>query len=418
MKQRSLTVLALAAAVVSMVACETSKTSTPLSPSVAGPIPGVVISAPKILEPASGTKIAADKQPVTLLIENASSTGVRPVTLLVEVATDAAFNTKVLSREGLTQGDGGRTSLRLTDALASGHTYFWRSRAEDGANTSPYSVAADFSVYTPVVIDAPTLVAPAPNSVVSTLRPRFTFDNASRTGPVGPIMYLIEVAENDAFTGKVTASVAEQPNRTSFDAPADGKSGTVYYWHVRAYDPTTLGAWSPIRAFATPTAPAPGAPTPPLPGGAVDQIDPALITWVSMTENISGWAVTSRITDWSFDGDATVCITHTWTGTGHWPLVSIDENPPNIEAQIGVVAKVGGKWYGGYYDWMRPGVSCKYEAPRNWGPDQIRVFPLDASWPGPRSGDEVGLYMSAPASNRIPVRSVRERTNIILVRWP
>ena len=69
MKQRSLTVLAVAAAVVSMGACETSKTSTPLSPSVAGPIPGVVISAPKILEPASGTRIAADKQPVTLLID-------------------------------------------------------------------------------------------------------------------------------------------------------------------------------------------------------------------------------------------------------------------------------------------------------------------------------------------------------------
>ena len=38
--------LALAAS-----ACETSKSANPLSPSVAGPIPGVEISAPKPLEP-------------------------------------------------------------------------------------------------------------------------------------------------------------------------------------------------------------------------------------------------------------------------------------------------------------------------------------------------------------------------------
>ncbi|MBI4485647.1 MAG: hypothetical protein HY655_06510, partial [Acidobacteria bacterium] len=73
MIQRALTALAVAAAVVSLTACEASKSSNPLSPSVAGPIPGVEISAPKILEPISGTKIAIDKQPVTLLIENASS---------------------------------------------------------------------------------------------------------------------------------------------------------------------------------------------------------------------------------------------------------------------------------------------------------------------------------------------------------
>jgi len=145
-----------------------------------------------------------------------------------------------------------------------------------------------------------------------------------------------------------------------------------------------------------------------------DQIDPSLITWVG-NENISNWAVTSTITDWSYS-NGTVCIYH--TKQGYWPLVSIDENPPNIEAQIGFVAKINGKWYGGAYDWMGEGRACKYEPPENWGKDQIREFPLDASYPGPQPGDEVGLYMSTPASFRIPSRSVPERTNIILVRWP
>jgi hypothetical protein len=53
-----------------------------------------------------------------------------------------------------------------------------------------------------------------------------------------------------------------------------------------------------------------------------------------------------------------------------------------------------------------------------YGRDQIRVHPLDHTWPGPRSGDEVGLLVSTPSSDRIRVRTLNERTNIVLVRWP
>ena len=129
-------------AVFSLTACEASKSSTPLSPSVAGPIPGVQISAPKMLEPQTGSKIAIDKQPVTMLIENAGSTGPRPLTYTFEIATDTGFSNKVFTRDGIAQGDGGRTSLRMSDALATGHTYYWRVRAEDGANTGPYATPA------------------------------------------------------------------------------------------------------------------------------------------------------------------------------------------------------------------------------------------------------------------------------------
>ena len=38
----------------SLLACEAQKSSSPLSPSVAGPIPGVEITQPKLLEPAQG----------------------------------------------------------------------------------------------------------------------------------------------------------------------------------------------------------------------------------------------------------------------------------------------------------------------------------------------------------------------------
>jgi hypothetical protein len=147
-----------------------------------------------------------------------------------------------------------------------------------------------------------------------------------------------------------------------------------------------------------------------------DQIDPALITWLSpATTNISNWAVTSEVKSVSVNGSL-VCIDHTKAGV--WPLVSIDGNAPNIEGNILIVANINGQWYGGGFDWMGGGRICKAEEPTLYGADQIRVHPLDGSWPGPRSGDVVGLLISAPSSNRIPVRSVLERTNIVLFTWP
>lgn len=147
-----------------------------------------------------------------------------------------------------------------------------------------------------------------------------------------------------------------------------------------------------------------------------DQIDPRLITWLSpATTNISDWPVTSVVNGISVN-PPTICIDHTMAG--RWPLVSIDSNPPNIEGNILIVVNIGGQWYGGGFDWMGEGRICKSVDPDEYGRDQIRVPPLDASWHGPRSGEEVGLLISTPSSNRVPVRSVNQRTNIVLVRWP
>src|SRR4029453_12770585 len=138
-------------------------------------------------------KIPFDKQPVTLLIENASSNGVRPLSYVFEVATDANFTNKVFARDKIAPGDSGRTSLRLPDPLGTGRTYYWRSRADDGANASAYSTPNAFDVFTPIVIQAPVLVAPSENSTVGGLRPKFTINNSERSGPAGNLTYLIEV---------------------------------------------------------------------------------------------------------------------------------------------------------------------------------------------------------------------------------
>ena len=122
MNARLTRALALVALLPLAAACETSKSSNPLSPSVAGPIPGVDISAPKPLQPTLNANVESDQQPITLLIENSSSTGQRPLTYRIEVAADGGFSTMVFSKDNISPGGNGRTSVNLPDKLASDRT--------------------------------------------------------------------------------------------------------------------------------------------------------------------------------------------------------------------------------------------------------------------------------------------------------
>ena len=63
-----------------------------------------------------------------------------------------------------------------------GKVYYWRAKALDGANESPYSNPADFNVFTPVAFDKPSLLSPINNDKVSNQRPIFAFADAPRQG--------------------------------------------------------------------------------------------------------------------------------------------------------------------------------------------------------------------------------------------
>lgn len=251
---------------VGLAGCEITKTENPLSPSVAGPIAGVEISAPRLLEPVPGAQIAGDKQPITLLIENSSSTGQRPLNYSFEVASDSNFNSVVFSRQGVSPGDNGRTSLTMPSALGSGRGYFWRARAQDGANTGPYSSMLAFNVFTPVAFDKPVPISPVGGAKVTTYTPEFVFNDAPRTGSPGLITYVLEVASNSSFSGLLAAwQFPEQPAQTKFTAASGLPASSQLYWRVRAFEATALGPWSDPAIFVTPT---PVAPTPvPVPGG-------------------------------------------------------------------------------------------------------------------------------------------------------
>lgn len=241
-----------------LTGCELTKTENPLSPSVAGPIPGVEISAPKLLEPIPNAQISGTSQPITLLIENAYSTGQRPLSYSVEVATDTGFSNMVFLREGIVPGDNGRTSLTLPNALGSGRAYYWRARAQDGANAGPYSSSTMFNVFTPVSFDKPGLVSPVGNAKVTTYTPEFRFTNAPRQGNPSLVSYVIEVATNSAFAGIIAAwQFPEQANETRFTAASGLPAATTLYWRVRAFEGGALGPWSDTGSFVTPTPTAP-----------------------------------------------------------------------------------------------------------------------------------------------------------------
>jgi hypothetical protein len=126
-----------------------------------------------------------------------------------------------------------------------------------------------FNVFTPVIIDKPLPVAPINNVTTSNLQPRFTVNNAPRSGPAGTISYELQVAENSAFAPNfATWAFVERPGQSFLDSPASLAPGKQYYWHIRAYDSAVTGAWSDIQVFKTAAAPPPPPPpTTPGPGG-------------------------------------------------------------------------------------------------------------------------------------------------------
>jgi hypothetical protein len=271
MTSRTFLLLTAFVAAVAAGACEQKKSANPLSPSVAGPIPGVAITAPKLVAPTPGTQIETEAQPVTLVLENANSNGQRPLSYLFEVAMDADFSNKVLSREGITPGGNGRTEFKLPEALAAERTYYWRARAQDGANTGPYTSGVHFSIYTPIVLQAPQLASPTNDTRISDRNPTLVVSNAARSGPVGQIVYEFQVSADQAFSQVVgVVEQAEQAGSTRRSLGFDLSYDTRYAWRARAWETTKNmpGHWSATTTFNTALAPPPKpTPTPtPTPG--------------------------------------------------------------------------------------------------------------------------------------------------------
>jgi hypothetical protein len=267
MTNRTATVALCAAFSCALAGCEAQKSSNPLSPSIAGPIAGVNITAPRLLEPAQGFKYKESQQPIKLVIENAISNGVRTVTYMFEVASDPDFVNKVYARSGVPAGENGRTSVQI-DRLDLGRAYYWRAKADDGANSSQFS-AAQFEVLPKPLLVPPALVSPINNERTTSRRPTLQINASSRNAAIGGVFYDFQVAIDQAFTKMVASGIVdEQGGQTTFVPANDLANDVVHFWRVRAGDGETTSAWATTQTFRTPLAvgPAPGPGPGPGPG--------------------------------------------------------------------------------------------------------------------------------------------------------
>jgi hypothetical protein len=249
-------------------ACSAEKSANPLSPAVAGPIAGVDISAPRLMQPAAGVTVKDTEQPIKLVLENATTNGQRKLFYLFEVASDSEFRTKLFAVDNVPPGDGGRTQVTIPDKLAANRKYYWRSRAADGANSGPFGGPIAFDVVPPAAIQPPVPLEPINDARTANRRPNLSIKNGGHAGAVGSVTYSFEVALDQAFTNVVyRVNAGEGNGGTTAPVVIDLKEQTRYFWRARGGDGTATSPWSATASFQTPAGgSAPEPPTPPAPG--------------------------------------------------------------------------------------------------------------------------------------------------------
>lgn len=377
-------------AAVSLAACAKS----PVDP--AGPIS---VTTAASTSPANGASFKNIEQPVTLTITNAQVSSSDAVTYTFEVASDLAFTNKVVSQD-VPQGSGSTTSLKL-GTLPAGSDYYWRTRTSAGGTVGVYGTPLKFTIGPAVTIQAPVPVSPVGATGLSQ-RPTFTVINAVRTGPVTTISYRFDVAKANTFATIVaSATVTEQSTRTSWTPTSDLEGGTTYYWRAQAVDAGS-GVSSAYSTTAT--------------GTTQVVIDLTKVNWQRFV-NITNWPITDTIVAVEQDGapPGPMCINHTKRGV--WPTSDFFNDPlVQVESNQWYFANIGGTWYGGSGENMRPNQICKQgQMSEAIGPDGTWGGPMD-TW-APRAGDLVGYMMTTPARFWPAMKTVDERSNMVVQPW-
>jgi hypothetical protein len=289
------------AAMAAALGCETSKSANPTSPSVAGPIPGVNITAPKQLEPYAGTEIVATGQLVDLLIENAGTSGQRSLWMELQLSGDPNFQQVLHQADRIELGSTGRTLYKLPSPLAPGNTYYWRVRAMDGANTGPFSTVSSFKMIAPVVIEAPTPLEPAGN--LTTNRPDFKVGNPKFSGTTQVIVRFEIYASQDMSQVVAIVTSGLGAGGTTTISLGDLPWNKTLYWRAYATDYVTTSQPSGLVTFKTAPEPKPveqpgsGGGIPPdtgSVGGPRTIGNQEALSIIRMIHDVEGWNLGSR----------------------------------------------------------------------------------------------------------------------------
>jgi hypothetical protein len=229
----------LPAIVVGSAACSTN----PAQPSTTVTAPGGVL-------PANGAQILNSDQPLTLAVQNSVVSKTTGTTYTFEVGTNSAFATKVQTKDGVKEGTGGQTSVKL-DALAAATDYYWHARATASGTVGPFGTTYTFRIGAAMTLSAPTAIGPM-NGTQTDPRPALRVANAARTGQAGPITYKFEIDTASAFTSIiVSGNTSEGVNETSFIPSSDLPLNTTLYWRATAIDAANgvTSAPSAVQSF-------------------------------------------------------------------------------------------------------------------------------------------------------------------------
>jgi hypothetical protein len=235
---RARTVVLSLALIVAAAACSKSPTAPATPPAV-----------PVLTTPTNGAQIPNQRQPVTLVVVNASGSAAG-TTYTFEVASDVGFATKVQTKNGISAGITGQTSAQL-DPLPAQKDYYWRARAQAPGASGAFSDPFRFTIGGAITLGAPLPIGPLTN-VETTSRPALRVSNVSRTGPTGPISYRFEIAGDSGFTSLVAiGNNSEGINETGFIPTIDLPTRVRLFWRAFAIDATNAvtSSSSAVQSF-------------------------------------------------------------------------------------------------------------------------------------------------------------------------
>ena len=416
MKLKSIYVWSALALLMATAACQKSSPtratdleSSAATASVTNASTGTTVTTPAPVTPTANQQVKYSEQPITLTVKNAVATGSTPLTYSFEVASDAAFATKVYTKDGVAAGANGQTAQRI-DTLAGEKTYYWRAHVVSGSTVGPNSAVLSFGLGPQVVIQAPAPVSPTQGGSASG-NPTLTVNNAAKTGPAGTIFYRFEVATTASFASLVFANtIAEQGGQTSIVVPvaANTPAGT-YFWRVQASDPSNAvtSAFSTVFSFN------------------YQPFDMRQATIVNSPHDLAFWAETARITSVIFTGDAFLVDFDRRDGPNRWPDLDFGDGKGGLlQYTLGMCGNINRQWYcsAAIQFWYTRDLAAStppsYVA-QNWFYDG-RWGPMLGYQPA--DGETVGLFAGTgnlrdKGFTLASCPQVCERTNVMMVTW-
>ena len=389
------------------------------------------IEAPLPISPING--IVIDGGTPTLVVDDAAISGpAKDVRYRFEVATDQGFSDVVTVLEIASDESSGRLRATIgvksnmprgqpnfglddtyqvqgqTAELEADMVHYWRARASadgrEGNVDGPWSVVGSFRTGKQrYALESPTLISPIDGEVVSQNPVRFVVRNPVAGVVLGDMKIHFQVDTDAGFSSPTEVFAVPMSSGAMTTAVSDTlPSGSLFFWRASIADNLAVGPWSVGESFRIPDS---------VPGGTAprDELNLEQVRWLHT--NVSSWPRASTVTK-TFIGDPPICIEHTKSSV--WPSIASRGTVTAVAGNPWIFAKVDGQWYGATFEWLRAGQTCKQISAADLGP-HIKRSPLDG-WV-PTSGEEIGLMVSTPARAG-PEGPIRERSNVVLTRWP